>query len=238
MNRSKNRRRLRLVLAFILALAGVSFLAYPTIDNWLYQNQVLQQKQDFTSRLYSDQADQQAISLLDDLFLYMQSENERLYEDGQATLVDAFSYERSGIDLESYGIADGCIGFVSIPLINIDLPVYLGANTSNLDKGAAHLTETSYPIGGTNTNSVIAAHRGETRNMFRHINKLGVGDEVIITNFHDQLVYRVVGFDIIHPNDVDLICIQEGRDMLTLISCHPPGTTTARYVVYCERYLP
>jgi len=62
-----------------------------------------------------------------------------------------------------------------------------------------------------------------------------VGDEVIITNFRERLIYQVVGFEIIAPNQTNCIRIQPGKDMVTIFSCHPAGSTNQRYVVYCER---
>jgi sortase A len=155
----------------------------------------------------------------------------------QDKLIDPFSYSQPSIDLSAYGIEDNCVGFITIPKMNITLPIYLGANDQNMDKGAVHLTETSYPIGGINTNSVIAAHRGAHTAMFRDINVLEIGDEVIIKNFRETLTYRVVEIKIIAPTDVAELLIQPGRDLVTLLTCHPLGSNSQRYVVYCERSL-
>ena len=78
-----------------------------------------------------------------------------------------------------YGIKNNIIGYLSIPKIKISLPVFLGANEENMKKGAVHLTETSYPVGGDNTNCVIAAHRGYSKAaMFREIEKLELNDKI------------------------------------------------------------
>lgn len=99
-----------------------------------------------------------------------------------------------------------------------------------------HLTETSYPIGGNNTNSVIDAHRGayKTSN-FRDIEKLEIGDKIYIRNFCETLTYRVVELMVIEPTDIDKLLIQENRDLITLITCHPIMYNYSRYVVFCER---
>ena len=120
--------------------------------------------------------------------------------------------------------------------MEIELPILLGANTENMKQGAVHLIETSYPIGGENTNCVLAAHRGYSRAaMFRDIEKLELGDEIYIRNFRETLVYRVVQLQVISPTDVGQLLIQDGRDLVTLITCHPYGHNYQRYVVYCER---
>lgn len=123
--------------------------------------------------------------------------------------------------------------------MKVELPILLGANDENLEKGAAHLTETSYPIGGQNTNCVLAAHRGYNRAaMFRDIEKLEIGDEIHILNFRETLTYRVAELRVISPTDVEELLIQEGRDLVTLVTCHPYRYNYQRYVVYCERVLP
>ena len=98
------------------------------------------------------------------------------------------------------------------------------------------MTETSYPIGGENTNCVIAAHRGYAKAaMFREIEKLEIGDKVYIDNFKERLTYKVIQLRIISPSDTDQILIREGKDMLTLLTCHPYRKNSQRYVVFCER---
>ena len=227
--RGRWKRNLALAIALALALTGAGLILYPTADNFIYEQQVERHEQAFIQKK-EDNAQP-----YEDLYQYLKQENQRMFETGQSGLKDAFSYQTAGIDLTSYGITDGCIGFVEIPSINVKLPIYLGANTANMDKGAVHLTETSYPIGGINTNAVIAAHRAITKNMFKNINKIRIGDKVLITNFREQLVYQVVRIEIIQPYEINKVKIQAGRDMVTLFSCDPPGQTTYRYVVYCER---
>lgn len=103
--------------------------------------------------------------------------------------------------------------------------------------GAAVLSQTSIPIGGKNTNAVIAGHRGWVgASYFRYITDLEVGDEVIITNLWETMTYTVSGVRIIDPTSVDDILIREGKDMITLLTCHPYASGgKQRYLVFCER---
>lgn len=102
--------------------------------------------------------------------------------------------------------------------------------------GAAQLTETSYPVGGVNTNSVLAAHRGYSKTaMFRDIEQLEVGDEVVIENFREVLRYKVFEIAIVNPTETDKLLIRPGEDMITLLTCHPYGSNEKRYLVYCRR---
>ena len=105
--------------------------------------------------------------------------------------------------------------------------------------GAAHLSQTSLPIGGNNTNCVIAGHRGwRGASYFRYVTDLQPGDKVYITNLWETLAYTVTETKIIKPNEIEKILIQPGRDMVTLLTCHPYASGgKQRYVVYCERYV-
>ena len=162
-----------------------------------------------------------------------------MYAEKQRDLKDLFSYQQPDISLEAYGLAGNTIGFIAIPKMDIKLPILLGANTENMWHGAVHLTETSSPIGGENTNCVLAAHRGSSRGaMFRDIEKLEIGDTIYIRNFRETLRYQVVELRIISPTDVNDLLIQQGRDLVTLITCHPYRHNYQRYVVFCERVKP
>ena len=124
--------------------------------------------------------------------------------------------------------------------MELTMPVYLGASDAHLAAGAAVLGNTSAPIGGDNTNCVIAGHRGwRGADYFRHIDKLAVGDAVKLTNLWETLTYTVADIQIIQPHEVDKIKIQQDRDLLMLLTCHPYASGgRQRYVVYCERVLP
>ena len=174
--------------------------------------------------------------ILEELLADMRQYNETLFLTGQADLKDPFSYSQASFDLSAYGLSSNIIGYLTIPRMEIELPIYLGANKENMTRGAAHLTETSIPIGGNNTNAVIAAHRGmSTAAMFRNIEKLEIGDAVYITNYWEKLTYRVCEIAIINPSDVESVLIQEDRDMVTLLTCHPYRHNYKRYAVFCER---
>ena len=171
----------------------------------------------------------------EELYQFLLAENDRLYKTGQDDLKDAFSYQTAGIDLSRFGLDDGCIGYLEIPSINALMPIYLGANAQNMKKGAAHMTQTSYPIGGKNTNAVLAAHRGGAREMLRNIHLIQLGDEIIITNFRERLVYRATEIKIILPTEIGEVKIREDQDIVSLITCNPLGKNIQRYVLFCMR---
>ncbi len=92
----------------------------------------------------------------------MEAYNESIFADKQDGLCDPWSYQAPVFDLAEYGIEDGIVGILSIPKMDLELPIYLGATAEHLAGGAAQLSQTSMPIGGNNTNCVLAGHRGGT----------------------------------------------------------------------------
>ena len=141
------------------------------------------------------------------------------------------------IDLASYGLEGEAVGVLTIPAMDYEEPIYLGATDDHLNRGAAQLSISSMPIGGVNTNCVLAGHRGWNGALhFRHIELLKVGDEVRVTNLWETMTYTVSEIRIIEPWQTEALLIQEGRDLITLLTCHPYGSGGRyRYVVYCER---
>lgn len=228
----KLRRRWLGLLAVALIAAGIAALLLPQGNQIRYQRKAEKLLDEYYGNIEESMEEAEKILLLKRIRDY----NQTLYESGQAELKDPFSYEQVDFSLMELGFKEELVGSLKIPKLGINLPVYLGANEANLEKGAAHLTYTSIPVGGENTNAVIAAHRNiAAANMLNKVDKLTLGDKVYIENFYETLAYKVIGIEIILPDDVDKILIQPGRDMLTLLTCHPKGQSTHRYIVYCER---
>lgn len=223
-------RRTSLVLAVLLAAAGICVMLWPVFTGHKLQADTDEAVQSF---LEERKPEQQYPELLADLQAY----NQRIYAEKQSSLVDLEACEESAADLIAYGIEDEIIGVLEIPAMELTMPVYLGASDAHLAAGAAVLGNTSAPIGGDNTNCVIAGHRGwRGADYFRHIDRLQMGDTVTLTNLWETLTYTVADIQIIQPHEVDKIKIQQGRDLLTLLTCHPYASGgRQRYVVYCER---
>ena len=234
-------RKIAIGIAIIMLLSGISLLAYPNVSQYFFQKQAGKAIDTFQSAVTQMKKEAKSDSApgedpLQGLYQRMRAYNERLFLTGQASLVDPFSYEQPSFDLAEFGFSENIVGYIEIPHIDVYLPIYLGASKENMNKGAVHLSQTSLPIGGDNTNCVIAAHRGSLKGfMFRKIHQLEKGDDIRITNFKETLVYRVVETKIIEPDAINEIMIQPGKDMITLSSCHPLGSNYQRYIVYAER---
>lgn len=173
----------------------------------------------------------------ENLFYEMQRHNMALYAYKQRELTSKTAYELSQFSLTAYGVPDETFGVISIPAMELEMPLYLGASEEHMANGAAVLSQTSIPIGGKDTNAVIAGHRGYGGyDYFRYIDKLELGDEVTITNLWDTLNYKVTDIQIVSPDSVQSILIQPGKDMITLLTCHPYASGGKyRYLVFCER---
>lgn len=169
----------------------------------------------------------------DALYQAMSAYNARIYDEGQAGIIDLGTFE--GLPEELEPVVDGAIGYVEIPSIDVKLPLFVGASNENMANGAAILSNTSMPIGGENTNCVIAGHRGYYGGKyFKDIEEIAIGDSVFITNPWETLEYIVEGFDIVEPSDADAVKIHEGKDLVTLLTCHPYASNGKyRYLVYC-----
>lgn len=169
-----------------------------------------------------------------DLLAEMRRYNEELYRSGQAGLSDPWSCEQAAFDFSRYGLDTDVMGILRIPAMDQELPIYLGATQENMARGVAVLGQTSMPVGGTNTNCVIVGHRGYGSTPFlREIERLQPGDPVYLTTFWGEKTYRVESTAVILPTDLSAVLIQEGKEMLTLVTCHPYVEATHRYVVYC-----
>ena len=220
------------ISAIIFIIIGITLFCFPYLSNYAYEKNVEEEKEEFIEKI-SEEANK---DILEKLYEELKHRNEELYQNKQVNLVDPFSYEQPTIDLSEYGIADDIIGYIRIPKMDIEVPILLGANSINMKKGAVHLTETSYPIGGNNTNSVIAAHRGYGRaKLFRNIDKLEYGDKIYIQNFREELTYEVYEIKLVTPDDISELAIQDEKDIITLITCHPYRVNTQRYIVKAKR---
>ena len=223
-------RKTSLLLAALLAVAGIYVMLWPVLTGHRLQADTDATVQSFLEERKPEQQ-------YPELLAALQEYNRQLYAEKQCNLTDLEACEEPAADLTTYGIEDEIIGVLEIPAMELTMPVYLGASDAHLAAGAAVLGNTSAPIGGDNTNCVIAGHRGwRGADYFRHIDRLQVGDTVTLMNLWETLTYTVADIQIIQPHEVEKIKIQQGRDMLTLVTCHPYASGgRERYVVYCEK---
>ena len=131
---------------------------------------------------------------------------------------------------------NGIMGYIEIPAINIDLPIYHGTTGAAMEKGAGHMEGTSLPVGGIGTHAVISAHSGmASAKLFTDLDKLELGDMFIITVCNEKLAYEVDNIAVVEPTDIDLIRVDTQQDYVTLLTCTPYGVNTHRLLVRGHR---
>ena len=250
------KKKLILITAILMLLAGLGFLLFPMISNTIGSHISKAQTEKYERRVQNivpDKSRKQAIKdgdiPEDDTETLFKPDLDRLKRDSiaynknirenQATLLSSEEAYRSPvINLTDYGIYDGIYAYVSIPSIDMRLPIYLGANGENMSYGAAHMTYTSLPLGGKRSNCVLAGHTGYIgRIFFDNIRKLELGDTVSIHNYWEDIDYEVIDYKIVTEDETSDIYIQKDRQLLTLITCiySGHGDDFDRYLVICEK---
>lgn len=127
------------------------------------------------------------------------------------------------------------IGIIEIPKINVKLPLRAGTHDRILHEGAGWLIESSLPIGGPNTHSIITAHRGSPEGkLFQDLDQLEIGDRIYLDSVQEIKAYEVEEIKIIDPTDFDEFKIVDNQDYLTLLTCHPPVVHSHRMIVRCR----
>lgn len=161
------------------------------------------------------------------------------YNNNLSELVNGFTYDVDSVidgydDILNFG--DGLIGYIDISKINVKLPIYHGDEDKVLEKGVAHLPNTAFPIGGVGNHSVLSAHTGyPTQVFFDNLNELEIGDEIKVSVLDETLTYAVTAKNIVKPDNILLLSVDEEKDLLSLITCYPYGVNSHRLIVTAER---
>ena len=199
----------RVIIGYIFILLGI-FLPLLAFTSMSYREIMADKK--YASFKAKDS------QVTDDLIDY----NEEVVK-GESNIIDPFDNEEYEGAHDIKGIdKDEVFAYLIIPKLDMKKPIYLDATYDHLDWGVAQVEGTSLPLGGMSTRSVIAGHRGWWGDlMFYNVDKLEVGDEILIDGRTGLLEYRVTGTDVISPSDWESILPVAGKDMVTLLTCHP-----------------
>ena len=131
---------------------------------------------------------------------------------------------------------NGVMGYVIIPKLSVELPVYHGISSEVLNIACGHLEGTSLPVGGENTHCVLSAHRGLPHaKLFTELDKMELGDTFQITVLDRTLTYQVDQITVVRPNEIDEVQIVAGKDLCTLLTCTPYGVNSHRLLVRGSR---
>ena len=131
---------------------------------------------------------------------------------------------------------DPMMSWIEIPSIDVSMPIYHGTSDSALMAGVGHLEGTSLPVGGASTHCVLTAHSGmKNLSMFDDIRDLRPGDIVLLHTLGKTLAYKMVSSEVVWPDNMKSLGIEQGADKVTLVTCTPYGINDHRLLVHCVR---
>lgn len=228
----KFKKNWKIILIFVL---GLMIAIYPIISNYYYTVENNNQVKDF----------QEAVSEMPDKEVLERIDLAKAYNDtlDPSRLADPYT-EREKKGVENYARmleVREKIGYIDVPKINQQIPVYAGTSEDILQHACGHLEGTSLPIGGKDTHAVITAHRGLPQvKLFRDLDKMEVGDLFFFTNVKETLAYKVDQILVVEPWDFEPVLVVEGKDLMTLLTCTPYMINSHRLLVRGHRvpYVP
>lgn len=230
----KKKKNLWMLLASLLIFAvGAGIFLYPAVSNYLAER-----NQRKVIRSYRAAVENQDQGTLDAAWAEAEEYNENLAGD---PVHDPFVLGSGYVLPDNYQEVlnvngDGVMGYIEIPKIGVYLPIYHGTSEETLQKGAGHLEATALPVGGLNRHPVISAHRGlPSAELFTRLDEMKIGDIFYIHVLDRTLAYQVDQIETIVPEDLAFLRAEEGKDLVTLLTCTPYAVNTHRLLVRGER---
>lgn len=228
----KIKKNWKIILIFIL---GLLISTYPIISNYYYTIDNNNQIEEFN----------EAVAEMPSKEVLERIELAKAYNDtlDPSRLADPYT-EREKKGVENYARmleVREKIGYIDIPKIGQQIPVYAGTSEDVLQHACGHLEGTSLPIGGKDTHAVITAHRGLPQvKLFRDLDKMEVGDLFFFTNVKETLAYKVDQILVVEPWNFEPVLVVEGKDLMTLLTCTPYMINSHRLLVRGHRvpYVP
>ena len=212
----------------IIVLAGIVVVSYPTVSNWWNQQHAshaiatyieeIEKIDDGSKQAYIDEA---------------KAFNAKLGTGVDFNLSDEMMAEYENL-LDVSG--NGVMGYINIPSISVNLPIYHGVDDTILQVAIGHIPGSSLPVGGEGTHAVLSGHRGlPSAMLFTDLDRLAEGDIFTVTVLDEVVTYQVDQIRIVLPEDVADLAIVEGQDYMTLVTCTPYGVNSHRLLVRGKR---
>lgn len=219
-----------MLLLSLIFLIGVGLIAYPTFSDWwnsFHQSRAISSYMETVANLDPEKYDQ----IINDALAYNQELSQSGIHWQQLTDEERARYN-SLLSVDDTGI----MGYITIPKIDVMLPVYHGVEESILQVAIGHLEGTSLPVGGPGSHCVISGHRGlPSARLFTDLDKLVEGDTFTMTVLDRTLTYEIDQIRTVVPTDLSNLNIESGEDYLTLMTCTPYGINTHRLLVRGHR---
>lgn len=225
----KKRNSSTTAVLVVLLFAGLSLLLYPSIS-------------DYWNSYHSSQAISDYSEAVKGIDTEKYGELLNAAEEYNRSLVKySGAFKLNNEQLKQYeGLLDisgnGVMGYIEIPKIGVNLPVYHGTDESVLQIAVGHLDWSSLPVGGRDTHCVLSGHRGlPSARLFTNLDKMAVGDVFVLRVLNEVLTYEVDKVSIVEPLETDDLKVESGKDLCTLVTCTPYGINTHRILVRGHR---
>lgn len=224
----KKTGRISTIILIIILLVGLSVMLYPIISNWWnerVQSKVISNYKETVAQMDDGEIER----LIDEAHEY----NEKL----AALYAPFINYkEIPGYDDILDVSGTGIMGYITIPVIHAEYPIYHGTSEEVLNIAAGHMQGSSFPVGGADTHAAISAHRGlPSAKLFTDLDKMVEGDTFTITVLDQVYTYEVEKILTIKPDEVDKLAIIPDKDYVTLTTCTPYGVNTHRLLLRSRR---
>ncbi len=225
--------KILLIIAIIFIIVGTGIFLYPSISNYFAEKNHVEAIRNY---------DKMVVKIGEDS-LKKEKEKAQTYNENLSgdPVHDPFVLGSGYALPENYKEVlnlseDGIMGYIQIPKILVDLPIYHGTSEEVLEKGVGHIQNTSVPIGGNSTHSVLTGHTGlPNAELFTRLDELVVGDIFYIHVLNDILTYKVYEIKVVLPDNIDELRITSGEDLVTLVTCTPYGVNSHRLLVKAKR---
>lgn len=225
--------KILLIIAIIFIIVGTGIFLYPSISNYFAEKNHVEAIRNYDKIVVGIGEDS-----LKEEKEKAQTYNENLSGD---PVHDPFVFGSGYALPENYKEVlnlseDGIMGYIQIPKISVDLPIYHGTSEEVLEKGVGHIQNTSVPIGENSTHSVLTGHTGlPNAELFTRLDELVVGDVFYIHILNERLAYKVYEIKVVLPDNIDELRITSGEDLVTLVTCTPYGVNSHRLLVKAKR---
>lgn len=215
-----------IALAAALMLLGLGVLLYPAVSSAVNR----------MNGSYAIQELQEQLDGMDASLREAELAEARIYNEKLKFVTDRAD-ETLDPDYESIlDFGNGIMGFISIPKINVKLPIYHGVSTEVLEKGVGHLPSSSFPIGGEGNHAVLTGHTGlPSASLFTDLNKVEEGDRFEVSIGGETVLYQVDRINVVLPNEIGDLALAAGEDYCTLVTCTPYGVNSHRLLVRGSR---
>ena len=215
------------VIMIILLILGVGILIFPDISDWYHSNQHESMRQEHNAM----------VAIMAEAEVEYELERARIFNEGLTGIhvQDPFVPGSGSIrSPEYYSILNfnGIMGHIEIPSIGVNLPIRHGTADETLARGAGHMENTPYPIGGYGNHSIITAHAGlVSMRLFTDLVLLEPGDLFFVQVLTHRVAYQVDFVTDVYPHEIEILVSYEDRDLITLVTCYPYGINTHRRLV-------